>query len=158
MSPLFLVVGIGCNVCIHSHSIQNIYDEPSLPTNRDQVSVILDKPHQLQELELCIPSERQRESGNNDYRDTPTPPVPPRGYSVSSSLDKLENLEAIELQHLSNKLRSQDQDSTVTIKDEKIYQPLIPPRPSNDDGSSEYQSLVVLHQDAPTPGLFKDTS
>ena len=78
----------------------------------------------------------------HDYRDgSLTPPLPPRAYSLSSSLDKIDNLENLKLQDLSNQVLK-DQNSQVDNKN--TYQPLIPPRSINNAG--EYQSLTQFKQ------------
>ena len=78
----------------------------------------------------------------HDYRDgSLTPPLPPRTYSLSSSLDKIDNLENLQLQDSSADHREmKDQDPS-----ENTYQPLILPRHSNiDTTGSEYQSLTQI--------------
>ena len=82
----------------------------------------------------------------HDYRDgSLTPPLPPRTYSLSSSLDKIDNLE--NLQDLSNDQELNNQPNNPQVDSENTYQPLIPPRSSNDTtAASEYQSLTQLKQ------------
>ena len=71
----------------------------------------------------------------HDYCDgTVTPPLPPRTYSLSPLLDKINNL--------SNNQEQKDQNPQVDS--ENTYQPLIPPRQSTI--ASEYQSLTQLKQ------------
>jgi hypothetical protein len=88
------------------------------------------------------PSTRIAKQNEHDYRDgSLTPPLPPRAYSLSSSLDKIDNVENIQLQDLSTDKGIKDQEPT--------YQPLIPPRHSNtatDHEGSEYQSLTQFRQ------------
>ena len=75
----------------------------------------------------------------HDYRDgSLTPPLPPRTYSYSSSLDKIDNLE--KHQHLSI------ENVCPKMDNENTYQPLIPPRSSNATTTTEYQSLMQLKQ------------
>ena len=77
----------------------------------------------------------------HDYHDgSLTPPLPPRVYSLSSSLDKIDNLENLKLQDLSNQALK-DQNSQVR-DNENTYQPLIPLRSINN--ASEYQSLTLF--------------
>ena len=79
-----------------------------------------------------------------DCCDTPTPPLPPQGYSLSSSLENIDNYENIALQDLSS--QSQQQQNPKT-NNESTYQPLILPRPSGDGNTaSEYQSLIQMTQ------------
>ena len=87
-------------------------------------------------LHLCT-----AEQNEHDYRDgSLTPPLPPRTYSLSSSLDKIDNLE--NLQDLSN---DQEIKNNLQVDSENTYQPLIPPRSSNNTtAASEYQSLTHL--------------
>ena len=78
----------------------------------------------------------------HDYHDgSLTPPLPPRTYSLSSSLDKIDNLENLQLQDSSaDHQEMNDQDPT-----ENTYQPLILPPYSNiDTTGSEYQSLTQI--------------
>ena len=80
----------------------------------------------------------------HDYRDgSLTPPLPPRTYSLSSSLDKIDNLENLQLQDLSTDHQEmKDQDPS-----ENTYQPLILPQHSNiDTMGCEYQSLTQFRQ------------
>ena len=78
-----------------------------------------------------------------DYRDgAVTPPLPPRTYSLSSSLDKIDNLENIQLQDMSTDQEIKDREPS-----ENTYQPLILRGNSNTattDG--EYQSLTQFRQ------------
>ena len=80
----------------------------------------------------------------HDYHDgSLTPPLPPRTYSLSSSLEEIDNLE--NLQGLSNDQELKDRNSWVDS--ENTYQLLIPPRQSNNNNTaSEYQSLTELKQ------------
>ena len=81
----------------------------------------------------------------HDYRDgSLTPPLPPRTYSLSLSLEKIDNMENLQLQDLST-------DQEIKIKDqdpsENTYQPLILPRHSDSATTgSEYQSLTQFRQ------------
>ena len=79
----------------------------------------------------------------HDYCDgSLTPPLPPRTYSLSSSLDKIDNLENIQLQDLSTDQGIKDEEPS-----ENTYQPLILPRHSNTATTgSEYQSLTQFRQ------------
>ena len=79
-----------------------------------------------------------------DYRDVSlTPPLPPRTYSLSSSLDKIDNLENLQLQDVS----TDHQEMKDQEPSENTYQPLILPRHSNiDTTGSEYQSLTQFRQ------------
>ena len=81
----------------------------------------------------------------HDYCDgSLTPPLPPRTYSLSSSLDKIDNLENIQLQDLST---DQGIKNNPQVDSENTYQPLIPPRSTNNTtAASEYQSLTQLKQ------------
>ena len=78
------------------------------------------------------------------HNGTCTPPIPPRAYSVSSSLDKIDNFENLKLQDFGN--QSQMTDQNPKVDSENTYQPLIPPRRSNNNttAASEYQSLTQL--------------
>ena len=84
----------------------------------------------------------------HDYRHDDgslTPPLPPRTYSLSSSLDKIDNLE--NLKDLSNDQELNNQRNNPQVDSENTYQPLIPPRSSNNTtAASEYQSLTQLKQ------------
>ena len=106
------------------------------------------------ELEVVHALKETRDQHNNMYsdcRDTPTPPLPPRGYSLSSSLDKIDNIQNLELHDLTSNSQSQNDGNycraTAIVDGENTYQPLIPPRVK--DGAAEYQSLTELtrHQD-----------
>ena len=78
----------------------------------------------------------------HDYRDgSLTPPLPPRTYSLSSSLDKIDNLENRQLQNLSTDLELKDQNP----QSENTYQALILPRHTATT-DSEYQSLTQFRQ------------
>ena len=81
----------------------------------------------------------------HDHTGMSTPPLPPRAYSLSSSLDKFDDLENIKLQDLGNQSQMKDQSPKVHVNDENTYQPLIPPRCSKNTTcttGSEYQSLT----------------
>ena len=120
-------------LCTHRHLITNIYETVDDPKTKQVVNT--------PEVESNYQTASQNE---HDYHDTPTPPLPPRGYSLSSSLDKIDNFENMELQDLGSQLR---QERNPETNDENTYQPLIPPRPSDDaNAASEYQSLKQLTQ------------
>ena len=79
----------------------------------------------------------------HNYRDgSLTPSVPPRVYSLSSSLDNIDNLENLRLQDLSNQVLK-GQNSQVR-DNENTYQPLSPPQSKRN--GSEYQSLTQFKQ------------
>ena len=86
----------------------------------------------------------QRANNQEDQQDhswTSTPPLPPRAYSLSSSLDKIDNVENIRLQDMGN--QSQLKDQNPKVDNENTYQPLIPPRRSNNTTTvSNYQFLT----------------
>ena len=77
---------------------------------------------------------------NHDRNGSFVPPLPPRMYSLSLSLDNLN------LQDLSND-REQNSQPNPQMDGENTYQPLIPPQCSNSNTiASEYQSLTQLKQ------------
>ena len=89
----------------------------------------------LKERNFHSSTDRQNE---DDYRDgSVTPPLPPRTYSLSPSLDKIENL----------RNDQEQKDRNLRVDSENTYQPLIPPRSSNNNTiASEYQSLTQFKQ------------
>ena len=122
------------------HNVQHVYETVDEPKPMKPVEITLKE----RSIHTCTAAMQNE----HDYRDgSLTPPLPPRAYSLSSSLDKIDNLENIELQDLSNQV-PKDQDSQ--LDNENTYQPLIPPRSLNN--TSEYQSLTQLrqHQDSQT--------
>ena len=50
---------------------------------------------------------------HNGRSGTFTPPTPSKAYSVSSSLDKIDNLESFKLQDLDNQSRMMDQNPNM---------------------------------------------
>ena len=127
--------------------INNYYDTCSTPDNN--VYETVEEPQPKAEI---TSDSKQRSKFNDthtakqnehDYRDgSLTPPLPPRTYSLSSSLDKIDNLENIQLQNLSTDQGIKDEEPS-----ENTYQPLILPRHSNTATTgSEYQSLTQFRQ------------
>lgn len=128
-----MYVNIIYNTC--SAPVHNVYEtveepQPSKAENTSKESSKLSH--------TCIAKQNE-----HDYRDgSLTPPLPPRTYSLSSSLDKIDNLENLQLQDLSTDQEIKDQNPS-----ENTYQPLILPRHSNTATTgSEYQSLTQFRQ------------
>ena len=112
----------------------------------ETVTVTTDDPQSGQETEHTLQAgsnQTAREDQHAGHSGTCTPPIPPRVYSVSSSLDKIDNLKNLKLQDLGNQSQMTGQNSKMDS--ENTYQPLIPPQHSNNNTTaSEYQSLTEL--------------
>ena len=124
------------------------YDTCSTPVHNVYETVEEPQPTKAEIMSYSKESSRPNDTrtakqNEHDYRDgSLTPPLPPRTYSLSSSLDKIDNLENIQLQDLSTDQGIKDEEPS-----ENTYQPLILPRHSNTATTgSEYQSLTQFRQ------------
>ena len=119
----------------------------------ETVTATTDDPQSGQETKHTLQA-RSNQTARKDqhagrHSGTCTPPIPPRAYSVSSSLDKIDNFENLKLQDLGNhSIQSQMTNKNPKVDNENTYQPLIPPWRSNNNttAASEYQSLTQLQQ------------
>ena len=144
-----MIISIETRHCVFN--IIHVCDRYPGPVHNVPVYETVEDPKPTEPVKMTL-KERNVHSctagqNENDYRDGSfTPPLPPRTYSLSSSLDKIDNLENVQLQDLSND-REQKDRSNPQIDGENTYQPLIPPRCSNSNTiASKYQSLTQLKQ------------
>lgn len=79
--------------------------------------------------------------------DPPTPPIPLRGYSLSPSLEKLDNIQNFDLQERTKKVSSRSTAVAIMEGRENTYQPLAIPSRCLTDDRGEYQCLTE-HQAA----------
>lgn len=123
----------------YSPKVQNVYETVGTPDTPSGLQNVQTSQQMLRCMEIKLAYQKQEEADCGSEHDCTPPPIPMRAYSISPTLNSIDNI--IEQQDsLSDAIQKNVKQDEST---EKIYQPLIPPRRYDDsfEDNSQYQSL-----------------